>query len=942
MDRNESLAWYLWAKSDRNENKAKVDGRYLPVLTHLLDVAACAWEILELEPPHTLELFAQDYGLEVDAARRWVCALAGLHDLGKASPTFQALWDMAEKRPLSVERVIPRKRKDTEVPHGQITQLFLPELLECLDWMPSAALKIADAVGCHHGRRTDTQFIRKIVDDDSGSGDWDVARSVLFEKVLLGVGLDLESAPAPTLPELSAAAFMRLAGLTSFADWVGSSFEVPSQVNPLPIQDPAAYFDAAWAKAREKLEKIGWTPRKPLQDVVQAPTEMFSYISGFAPRALQTQLAELLPILQAEPTLILVEAPMGEGKTEAGLHASTWLQSKVGHRGLYIALPTMATGNAMYTRFTKFLHHAAAGRGIVPDLQLLHGGTLLNKAYQHRIERTKNPKTDPEALEEERLNVRAESWFSVRKRAGLTEYGVGTVDQALLGVLGVPHQFVRLWGLGNRVVLLDEIHAYDTYTSKLIHALITWLRSLGSSVILMSATLPASSRRELLGAWGTHEEGETKTYPRLTVAQNGVATAHHIASSREQTPITVRALGSSVEEVAQKALELAVGGGCVAVIVNTVQRAQEVFNAVRDNHAGRLRTMHQQGVKDDLCAILFHARFPANAREKREKAVLKYLGPQPYKDDDTKEADYRPRRMILIATQVAEQSLEFDADVMITDLAPIDLVLQRAGRLHRHKDNAGRRHSHQRPELWIAGLNDWPTLALEQQKWKYIYPPYLLYRSWLALQNGQTIQLPSDLDTLVQRVYGEAAWYTVNSEQETQIAEAKLTFQNKVSNEGKLGGMAHIGMPSQFFNQYPHVVPEPDGEPVHDDASDEGQEWPQTRLGEKSVRIVPVHSNGVSFYLDRDYKQAAYLKGGKLTPTQAAEIYKHSLRVSRWQVVNWAKSTTEQHGIRWTSWQNDHLLVDCIPLVLVEGRANIGGLDICLNEELGLMYLPPS
>lgn len=935
MDRNEQLAWYLWAKSDRDTN----DGRYLPVLTHLLDVAACAWEILELEPPHTLELFAQDYDLDVNTARRWVCALAGLHDLGKASPTFQALWDMTEKRPISLERLISRQRKEKEVPHGQITQLFLPQLLECLDWTPSAALRIADAVGCHHGRRTDTQFVRNIVDDDSGNGDWDVARSVLFEKILLGVGLDLESAPASARPDLSGAAFMRLAGLTSFADWVGSSFEVPPQVDPLPIKNPAAYFDAARAKARAKLEEIGWTPRKPLQDVVQSPSDMFSYISGFAPRALQTQLADLLPTLNAEPTFILVEAPMGEGKTEAGLHAATWLQSKVGHRGLYIALPTMATGNAMYTRFHTFLSHAAAERGIEPDLQLLHGGTLLNKAYQDNIKRTKNPTNDPETQTEEKLNVRAESWFSVRKRAGLTEYGVGTVDQALLGVLGVPHQFVRLWGLGNRVILLDEIHAYDTYTSKLIHALIAWLRALGSSVILMSATLPERTRRELLTAWGAHEVGPTADYPRLTAAQTNTATSHHIASSRPQTPITVRALGASVDEVAQKALELAVNGGCVAVIVNTVQRAQNVFRAVRERHAGNLKTICQKGAKDDLCAILFHARYPANAREKREKAVLKYLGPQPYEDKDAgmPPTDCRPRRLILIATQVAEQSLDFDADVMISDLAPMDLVLQRAGRLHRHKDNAERRHAHQTPELWIAGLKEWPAEALEQHKWKYVYPPYLLFRSWLALEEGQTIRLPDDLDRLVQRVYGEEIWYAVTPDQEAQIAKAKQKFLTKIGNEDKLGGMAHIGLPEQFFNEYPHVQPEPDGEPSHDD---EAMDWPQTRLGEESVRIVPVHQFDSSHYLDPKKDEKAYLgsRSGQLHKDQSAEIYKHSLRVSRREMVKLAEQLAPPHK----SWQEAALIQDCIPVVLVGGKATIGGLEVLLDEELGLVYGAPS
>ena len=140
MDKRTQQAWYLWAKSDRNKDKKKEDGRYLPVLTHLLDVAACAWEILELEPPQTRALFAADYGMDEDTARRWVCALAGLHDLGKASPTFQTLWDMAAKRPLGgVERLIPRAKLVKEKPHGQVTQLFLPQLLQSMDWRVEAA-----------------------------------------------------------------------------------------------------------------------------------------------------------------------------------------------------------------------------------------------------------------------------------------------------------------------------------------------------------------------------------------------------------------------------------------------------------------------------------------------------------------------------------------------------------------------------------------------------------------------------------------------------------------------------------------------------------------------------------------------------------------------------------------------------------------------------------
>lgn len=945
MDTTTQHAWYLWAKSDRHKDKKKEDGRYLPLLTHLLDVAACAWEILELEPPQTLALFAADYELDTETARRWVCALAGLHDLGKASPTFQALWDMEVKRPLGgVERLISRPKQVEEKPHGQITQLVLAALLQCMEWPESVASPIADAVGCHHGRRAEQKDVEDIPDSFVGGDDWNQARQKLLELVLQGLKLDFDTAPPPPISQLSAPAFMRLAGLTSFADWVGSSFEVPSAVDPLPITDPAAYFDQARARAREKLEAIGWTPRQPLQQQVQTPAEMFSYIPNFVPRSLQTQLAELLPTLEAKPTLILVEAPMGEGKTEAGLHAATWLQSKVGHRGLYIALPTMATGNAMYTRFSKFLDKAAAGRGIVPDLQLLHGGTLLNKDYQAALTRTRNPKADPAAADEEKLNVRAESWFSVRKRANLTEYGVGTVDQALLGVLGVPHQFVRLWGLGNRVVILDEIHAYDTYTSQLIFTLIRWLRSLGSSVILMSATLPTSSRRQLLEAWGSADPADIPNYPRLTVAQDGPAHSQHIAGSRQQTPLTVRALGAGVEEVAAKALALAENGGCVAVIVNTVQRAQDIFKAIQASYSGHLKTLHRKGKPSDLCLMLFHARYPAHARQKREDAVTKYLGPQPYenKELNVPRKDYRPQRMILIATQVAEQSLDFDADVMITDLAPIDLMLQRSGRLHRHAEqNKGRRHAHTKPQLWVAGLDGWPTEAMVTQHWKYVYSPYLLYRSWLALREGHTVQLPADLDTLVQRVYGDEVWYSLESEQQTELEQAKAEFNLRYNNESTLGRLAHIGNPDHFFNISPHIEPEPDGEPVHDDV--DGEEWLGTRLGEESIRIVPVFRVGATWLLDPNDSGSTpcLMPSGKIPSEKSRQIFIHSLQVAKKQLVHGAKEAADSVGLRYGAWADDPLLSDCVPLPFIDGVAEVrawGGLQMFLDEELGLTY----
>ena len=303
--------------------------------------------------------------------------------------------------------------------------------------------------------------------------------------------------------------------------------------------------------------------------------------------------------------------------------------------------------------------------------------------------------------EKENEVVVARSYFSHRKRALLSEYGVGTVDQALLSVLNIKHQFVRLWGLGNRVVVLDEVHAYDTYTGTLIESLVRWLHALGSSVIVMSATLPANKRTALLEAFGAKDIPE-QTYPRITRVLNGKADAVHVPASAKKQ-IRLERISQDDTSVRDKLLELTRERGCVACIVNTVDRAQRLYTALKDN---------TQGVP----VMLFHARYPVTDRQRRELECL-----QAFSKDGSRANPNRPKRMILIATQVVEQSLDLDFDAMISDLAPVDLLLQRAGRLHRHEVNTPLRGSHTQATLYVAGLeSDGTPPDLTSNYWHYI------------------------------------------------------------------------------------------------------------------------------------------------------------------------------------------------------------------------------
>ena len=436
----------LWAKTPEDDSS-----NFQPLLLHLLDVAACAEAIILREPASTKDRLASMLGLPWEEARPWLLLLAASHDLGKASPRFQAKWKIAEAK-LRVAGLLP-PNPDLRFSHGLASQAALATLLQTLQWPERLAEQAAEAVGCHHGLRCSQDNLGPLDGCRSTSPlaqTWHLLRTHLLA-ILVET---LKPTAIPTRQRLNGPDFMLLAGLVSFTDWIGSNEAWFIFGTPEDCKDPQAWWARRQEVAERALDALGWQPRSPL---LLGPTTFQSVFSDFTARPLQEVMAEIVQGIK-QPSLILVEAPMGEGKTEAAFYAHLELQRNLGHRGLYLALPTKATGNAMFQRTEAFLRKMGCARPL--DLQLLHGATQLNDAFNNL--RLSGIHSDQGSKGEGQ--IRAAEWFTSKKRALLSEYGVGTIDQALLPILPVRHHFVRLWGLANRVVVFDEIHAYDTYT----------------------------------------------------------------------------------------------------------------------------------------------------------------------------------------------------------------------------------------------------------------------------------------------------------------------------------------------------------------------------------------------------------------------------------------------------------------------------------------------
>ena len=651
---NRSRAERFWGKADRQD-----PSRVHLLEHHLADVGAC-FEAL-LEQPNIRRRLARTAGSDeiddVTAAR--LCVFAALHDIGKVNLGFQArIWGAAD--------LPPGQRKPRFAGHTlDLTPVLRDEDSETAGWFFDALgwwddlLTWDDRDGetvcglfvatlSHHGRPLQLHGTRQ-----RNPGIWRPLGDLNPPEHTRRIGQLVREwfpdafatggEPLPSAPEFQ----HHFLGLCNLADWIGSNELWFRYVD----QPQDAYIDIARERAQRAIAAIGLNIDAQRKAFAAVPdfTGLFPHVSDA--NAIQRS-AHDAPL--AEP-LVIIESETGSGKTEAALWRFAEMYAAGLVDGLYFALPTRAAARQIFERVNRFVSRLFPP-GAAPEPALAVPGYLQAGEVTGKQLHDYEVWWDDHAADGQRWAAESP------KRYLAAQIAVGTVDQALLGALKVKNAHMRTACLARNLLVVDEVHASDSYMTEILAALLDAHRKAGGYALLMSATLGSVARQRWLG-----ESDAIGLADAIEVHYPAVSTGHAVADAGENdraktVAISSRPIMHEPDAVAQLALEAARAGAKVLLVRNTVNYAVNTWQAVAER-AG-----------DTTPTLLHHGRYAAGDRRLLDGQVEALLG-----------KDNRPDGgCVVVGTQTLEQSLDIDADLLITDLCPADVLLQRIGRLHRH------------------------------------------------------------------------------------------------------------------------------------------------------------------------------------------------------------------------------------------------------------------
>lgn len=967
----------VWAKFGYDPES----DHWLPLWLHLLDAAALAEHLAgRWLAPTTRDLIERELaGSASDLSpteeflllASWV---AGVHDIGKCTPAFSCqvgkLDDRMKEAGLRHEQIDPLERR--RVPHALAGHLILRSWLTGEHgWGHGPANALASVVGAHHGiPPTKAALTNELSGHEHLLGDdaWAAARRELLDLVTARTGAE------PLLPgwakrRWSQPFLVELSGLVIVADWIAST---EAYFPLLPLDDDGARLLAPGAHAGRAAAGLSrleipapWRPRDDGADPDSLLAGRFDLPAGA--RATDVQARTLAAARAMElPGLLVVEESTGGGKTEAALMAAEVLAARTGRAGVLFALPTQATTDAMFSRELSWLErieeaYAAGGAPSDFAVQLLHGRARLNeearplrrRGYEIRdrllgslggqegAPRPAGIGWDEEearggqplgAAARRRADLAILSWFNGRKKAMLSDFVVTTVDHLLFGAMRSPHLAMRHLGLSRKVVVVDEVHSYSTYMNVYLDRALTWLAFYGVPVVLLSATLSEARctalvdayRRGLRLAAGERvprrpaPEALRTPFPCLVTAGRERTEVVPTSASGRRSTVRVRRL--TRDALVPLLTESLADGGCALVVRNTVRRAQETYEMLREAFG------------EDVS--LNHARFTIRDRLAKDDDLLRRFGPPRARPS-------RPHRAIVVATQVVEQSLDVDFDLLVSDLAPIDLVLQRMGRLHRHERRRPVRLT--TPTCYIdwlpATASDDPAVEAGA---KAIYGEQDMLMSAAALDRVLgglgIVTVPDDVHDLIEAVYGADAPVPPRWQGAVAQARQEHDVQRKKKHDAAkaflLEEPERAGARTSLIGW------------LHTTASDsEDKGRAQVRDGEDSLEVILLELRRVGGQEELRTLQRRSGEPGRMIPTDRVpdpkvvramvmSAVRLPASLSNARVIDKVIQELETRVV--PAWQDDRDLQGQLFLLLEDGRAQLAGTVLEYSPSTGL------
>ncbi|MFI6646326.1 CRISPR-associated helicase Cas3' [Streptomyces sp. NPDC050529] len=799
----------VWAKHDWDS-----DG-WLPLWRHMEDSAAVAGLLWDTWLPASVrELVGSALPDGQRDGRRLAVWLAGVHDIGKATPAFACQVDPLADRMRdqglamrSAKAIGPDRRL---APHALAGQVLLGEWLQKRHgWTVKQTGQVTVVVGGHHGVPPEHGQIAALYKHGHllrtpGPGErvWRRVQGELLDACAdeYGVRDRLAVWGSVRLPQTVQ---VLLTSLVIVADWIASN----ADLFPYFPQDAARSSEDRVAAAWRGLDlPAPWQPAEPAEDAQQLIASRFGLPEGAKARPVQEAAVELARSM-GEPGLMVIEAPMGEGKTEAALAVAEIFAARSGAGGVFFALPTMATGNAMFPRLLEWIRRLPSAQGAEQTVLLAHSKSALNEDFAElmRDSGQRIAAVDLDAPDAPRwrpsdtthaapAELVAHAWLRGRKKAMLASFVAGTIDQLLFAGLKSRHLAMRHLAAAGKVVVIDEAHAYDTYMSVYLDRVLAWLGAYRVPVVVLSATLPAGRRRELVEAYAGRDGGGAEAafdavggataYPLLSaVGHGGPPVMRQPEASGRGTDVVLERIDDGIDLLVGRLADELDGGGCALVVRNTVKRVLETAKALRDRFG-------------DKHVTVAHSCFIDVDRAAKDADLLKRFGPPGT-------ARGRPAGPhIVVASQVAEQSLDVDFDLLVTDLCPVDLLLQRMGRLHRHARGEAQRDRPERlrrARCLVTGV-DWEAeVPMPVRGSVAVYGAHALLRSAAALlphfeqeqAGSRPVRLPDDISPLVQAAYadgpdGPAGWSDV-------MTEARARYERHRADQAERAAVFRLG-----------------------------------------------------------------------------------------------------------------------------------------------------